>query len=70
MISLSYSTAKWGGGEGHFHGSSRGLDDVSMSSLKEISPTYPPQKKVNSVCFRKIAIWITVMRWSDKRIML
>lgn len=46
MLSLSYSTAKWGGGEGHFHGSSGGLDDVSMSPLKEISPTLAPHKKL------------------------
>lgn len=44
MLSLSYSTAKWGGGEGHFHGSSGGLDDVSMRPLKETSALQKKKK--------------------------
>lgn len=70
MLSLSYSTAKWRGGERNFHESSGGLDDVSMSPLKEISPPQKKKKKVNSICFGRTAEWITVMRWSDRKIML
>lgn len=64
MLSLSYSTAKWGGGGRNFHEGSGGLDDVSRSPLKEICP---PQKKKVLLCFRRTALWITVMWWSDKK---